>query len=157
MRPAYFAALVLALTPVAACGGPGGDRFDLLCRGQMTRNGVAQPFETRLHVDLSSRRFCLDVCLEVFHLSEASANVLAYQYDIAVADADHAANRFRGVAASSAGPFPLSENITFDRRTGVFRRDYRYDQGNPAGVSYDDRYVGQCQVMPYTGLAARAG
>jgi hypothetical protein len=157
MRPALLAALVLALTPVAACGGPGGDRFDLLCHGQMTRNGAAQPFETRLHVDLPSRRFCLDVCLEVFHLSQASANVLAYTYDISVADADHAANRFRGAAASSAGPFPLSETISIDRRTGAYRRDYRYDQGDPAATSYDDRYEGQCRVMPFTGLAARAG
>jgi hypothetical protein len=152
-----LAALMLPLTPVAACGGQGGDRFDLICRGQMTRNGVAQPFATRLHVDLSSRRFCLDVCLEVFHLTQASANMLAYTYDIADADADHAANRFRGAAASSAGPFPLSETISIDRRTGVFQRDYRYDQGDPAGASFDDRYVGQCRVMPYTGLAARAG
>ena len=159
MRSALLAAALVALAPVAACGGrsPGPERFDLLCRGQMTRNGAPAPFETRLHVDLSSRRFCLDVCLEVFHLSQASANQLAYTYDISVADADHAAGRFRGAAASSAGPYPLSETISVDRRTGVYRRAYRYDQGDPASVSYDDRYQGQCRVMPYTGLAARAG
>jgi hypothetical protein len=159
MRPALLAALVIAIAPTAACGvdAAGQARFDLLCRGQMTRNGAGKPFETRLHVDLTSRRFCLDACLEVFHLSEASGNLLAYRYDVTVADADHAANRFRGALASSAGPFPLSETISIDRRTGAFQRDYRYDQGDPASASYDDRYVGHCRVMPYTGLAARAG
>ena len=159
MRLMLLSALALALAPAAACGSrvAAASQFDLLCAGQMTRNGAAQPFETRMHVDLASRRFCLDVCLEVFHLTQASAERLAYHYDLAVADADHPANRYRGVMASSAGPFPLAEDISVDRRAGAYRRDYRYRQGDPAARSYDDRYAGQCRTMPYTGLAARAG
>jgi hypothetical protein len=159
MRPVLLSALALAQVFAAGCSGQaaGADKFDLVCRGQMTRNGAPQPFETRLHVDLASKRFCEGVCLEVFHLTEASANQLSYRYDVTVADADHAAGRFRGAMASSAGPFPLSEEISFDRRTGAYRRAYRYQQGDPAARDYDDRYVGQCRTMPFTGLAARAG
>jgi hypothetical protein len=159
MRPAIFAALIIALAPASACGAGAADatRFDLLCRGRMTRNGAAQPFETRWHVHLASQRFCAGACLEVFHLSAAGADRLAYHYDVAVADTDHAAGRYRGAAASSAGPFPLTESISIDRRTGAYRRAHHYRMGDPAARDYDDRYVGRCQVMPFTGLAARAG
>jgi hypothetical protein len=159
MRPAIFGALLIALTAASACGArAGGDaRFDLICRGRMTRDGAAQPFETRWHVDLASRRFCEGACLEVFHLGVASADRLAYHYDVAVADPDHAAGRYRGAAASSAGPFPLTESISIDRRTGAYSRAHHYRMGDPAARDYDDRYVGRCQVMPFTGLAARAG
>jgi hypothetical protein len=159
MRLAPIAALTIALAPAGACGGQaaGADRFDLICRGQMIRGAAAQSFETRLHVDLASRRFCLDVCLEVFHLTAASPDRLAYHYDVRVADADHAANFYRGAMSSSAGPFPQAEEISVDRRSGAYRRDYRYSQGDPAARQYDDHYIGQCQVMPFTGLAARAG
>jgi len=156
MRAFATTVAVLALAPVAACGQSPA-RFDLICHGQMTRNGAPSPFDTRLHIDLASNRFCLDACLEVFHLTQASAAQLAYHYDLAVADADHAANRYRGAMASSAGPYPLKEDITVDRRTGAYRRTYRYDAGDPAARAYAEVYAGQCRVMPYTGLAARAG
>ena len=149
-------AVLAALVPVVACG-QSPERFDLVCHGQMTGRGAPAAFETRLHVDLTSNRFCLDVCLEVFHLTQASGDQLAYHYDIAVADADHAAGRYRGDMASSAGPFALHEDITYDRRTGAYRRSYRFNAGDPAARAYLDNYVGQCRVMPYTGLAARAG
>ena len=160
MRPALIALTLIALGPVAACSAAsagGAAQFDLVCKGQLTRNGAPTPFETRLHVDLASNRFCLDSCLDVFHLTQASAAQLAYHYDVAVADADHAVGRYRGTMASSAGPYPQKEDITIDRRTGAYRRTYLYDAGDPAARAYNDSYVGQCQVMPYTGLAARAG
>jgi hypothetical protein len=156
MRAFAAALIALAFAPVAACGAAPA-QFDLVCHGQMTSNGASTSFETRLHIDLASNRFCLDSCLDVFHLTQASSAQLAYHYDIAVADADHAANRYRGQMASSAGPYPQKEDITVDRRTGAYRRTYLYSAGDPAARTFNDSYVGQCQVMPYTGLAARAG
>jgi hypothetical protein len=160
MRPALIALTLIALAPVAACGpatAGGADQFDLACKGQMTRNGAAQAFDTRLHVDLGANRFCFDSCLTLMRLSHASGAALAYHFDINAPTAGRPVDQTPSAPVSSAGPWTQKDDIAVDRRTGAYRRTLHYDAGDPAAVAYTEIYSGACQAMPYTGLAARAG
>jgi hypothetical protein len=159
MRVALLVIIALALVTGGACTGAaaGAQQFDLVCKGQMSRNGAASAFDTRLHVDLGSGGFCYDSCLTLMRLTEASPVGLAYRFDVDTPTAGRPASQVPNAPISSAGPFPQQDDLTIDRRTGAFRRTYHYDMGDPAARPYVETYTGQCQAAPYTGLAARAG
>jgi hypothetical protein len=159
MRATLLALATVSLATVAACGsasaGPG--QFDLVCKGQMIRNGASSSFDTRMHIDLGAGRACFDACLSTFAMTAATDARLAYHWQVAERGPPDGAANLGGMAYSSAGPSPQADDLSVDRHTGAYRRTYRYDAGDPAAVSYTESYAGQCQVMPYTGLAARAG
>jgi hypothetical protein len=161
MRSVLLATIAAALVPLAACNGgaaaAGQGQFDLTCKGQMTRDGAAEAFDTRLHIDLGANRFCFDSCLTMMGLTQSSDAALAFHYDV-----NHPNSAGRPVdqgnaPISSAGPWTQADDIAVDRRTGAYHRTLRYDAGDPAARAYTEVYAGQCQVMPFTGLAARAG
>ncbi|HEX3918658.1 MAG TPA: hypothetical protein VHW60_15075 [Caulobacteraceae bacterium] len=159
MRAKLFALATLSFASVAACTGasaaPG--QFDLLCKGQMTRNGATSAFDTRMHVDLGAGRACFDVCLTTFAMTEATDARLAYHWQVAERGPPDGAVNLDSNTLSSAGPSPQGDDFSVDRRTGAYQRTYRYDAGDPAAVAYTESYTGQCQVMPFTGLAALVG
>ena len=160
MRLALLATIVAALVPLAACNGAaaaGQGQFDLVCKGQMTRNGAPEAFDTRLHIDLAQNRFCFDSCLTLMGFSQSSDAALAFHYDINQPNSPGRPIDQGNAPISSAGPWTQKDDIAIDRRTGVYRRTLHYDAGDPAARAFTESYTGQCQVMPYTGLAARAG
>lgn len=127
-------------------------RFDLVCRGRFTDiHQPPRPFQTRLRVDLEGRRFCIDDCASAWPLTKSEGAGLRYAYDLMKADADRPAGRYRGYD-TSAGPFALKDEIVVDRASGAFRREYRYDHGDPAAVAHHRVFVGRCAVAPFTPL-----
>jgi hypothetical protein len=139
------ASALLAAAPLAAHAA---DQFDLVCRGQVTQyDGATKPFETRLHIDLATRRICLDDCAAVGRLTEITDAALAGRYT----DSGPFPNGIPGV-------FDYRSDLAVDRRTGAYRRTDTDDSGDPPPVNARvSTFVGRCEAAPYTGLAVRPG
>ena len=140
MRPALIALTLVALAPVAACGAAaagGAGQFDLACKGQMTRNGAASSFDTRLHVDLGANRFCFDSCLTLMGFTQMSDAALAFHFDV---NTPNTPGRpiDQGAPTSSAGPWTQKDDIAVDRRTGAYQRTLHYDAGDPAARAFTE-------------------
>jgi hypothetical protein len=112
-----------------------------------------KPFSSRIRVDLDTRRFCIDDCQGIYHFTKIEGILLAYHYDVEIADEDHKSNEFRmGFCCGTAGPFDLKDDLTVDLRTGAFERTYRYDYGDVASVRHNLHYTGACKSAPFSGL-----
>jgi hypothetical protein len=160
MRLVSIATIVVTLIPLAACNGAVAadqGQFDLTCKGQMTRNGAPSAFDTRLHIDLAANRFCYDSCLTLMGFSQSSDAALAFHFDVNQPNSPGRPVAQGSAPTSSAGPWTQKDDVAIDRRSGAYRRTLHYDAGDPAARAFTETYTGQCQVMPYTGLAARAG
>jgi hypothetical protein len=126
-------------------------RFDLLCNGTYTDMGSAlTAFSSRLRINLSTGRFCIDDCKTMLHLTNTSPHYLQYRYDVSVADKDRPANRYRDTIESTAGPFDMKDEFSVNLDTGQFRRFYRYDFGDIAAVAHSERYTGRCTKAEFT-------
>jgi hypothetical protein len=163
IRGSHIGLFAVLLVTDCAASVPVARQFDLVCQGTLADVGMTSghtssrptPFSSRIKVDLDTRRFCIDECPAVFHLTKVGGAQLEYHYDVEVADEDHAANRFRsGNCCSTAGPFPLKEDLIVDLSTGNFRRTYRYDEGDVAARALDLHFVGTCETAPFSGLPA---
>ncbi len=155
MKRAGICVVICLIAGPACSHASGADQFDLACHGGLVEflPETTQSFATVMRVDLATRRFCLDDCRFVFHLTGADAARLVYHYDVAVADADHAAGRYRADAnQSSAGPYPQKDDIVIDRATGAFHRTFIFDAGDPAARRRQQEYAGACTIAPFGGF-----
>jgi len=155
--------LIAALvTSGYAAAAPIPRHFDLVCHGMVTGYGTTfgptamqpKPFLSQIRIDLDSRRFCLDDCADAFHFKKIEGPRFEYHYDFDVADEDHRAHTFRTVTMSTAGPFPMKEDMTVNLGTGDFHREYIFDFGDRAPTHHDERYAGTCKIAPFTGIPA---
>jgi hypothetical protein len=151
---------LIAVLVTTAAAAPVARQFDLVCHGTVTGYGTTfgqtsmqpKPFLSQIRIDLDSRRFCLDDCADVFHFKKGAQ--FEYHYDFDVADEDHRAHTFRTVTMSTAGPFPLKEDMTVNLATGDFHREYIFNSGDRAPTHHDERYAGTCKIAPFTAIPA---
>jgi hypothetical protein len=162
ITPWKFGALFAAVAMIGAAAPP-ARQFDLVCHGTMTGYGTTfgqtsmQPkaFQSRVRVDPDTRRFCFDACANVFHFKKIEGTLFQYHYDFDIADEDHRAHTYRTTTLSTAGPYPLKEDLAVNLRTGAFHRENIFDEGDRFVMHYDERYTGTCEIAPFTGIPAR--
>ena len=130
-------------------------QFDLKCYGQFEDRAQDTTgwFWERVRVDLQKGRFCIEECQSVQRLTRFDARTVEYHYDQNSSDPKlNAQPPYQ--AETTAGPFFSKLDMTFDRRTGSYRRRDVLLEGDIVGVSHDDRYTGSCVLRPFSGLPA---
>lgn len=152
MRAAPLALLVLALGLPSAALSQNGDRFDLDCHGTVRNKGEShlEPYAVRIHIDLIAKKFCFDACGDyVYPIAGVSGGMIVYTYDVDKEGPDHRA----GIYRSDEGDYywPQFDTVIIWLNEGKFRREFVYDEGEPASVRHHTMTNQTCVRAPFGG------